>query len=177
TDLEVVLEKHCGFPADVYSLGMLLLAGLVGRPDVSDFREALPSVQIELEEHLCERAGLPGRALVQKLLAEPSKHLQAFHAYAHRLEAYGVAQPLAEELLGVVLRATLRGDPRGFYLSDRGGDARAAMRRLRADLDAVRSALRNALTAAQAAAVREARLAVLDRLWGELQGRAGEGGP
>jgi hypothetical protein len=176
TDLEVVLEKHCGFPADVYSLGMLLLAGLVGRPDVSDFREALPSVQIELEEHLCERSGLPGRALVHKLLAEPSKHLQVFRAYTHRLEAYGVAQPLAEELLGVVLRATLRGDPRVLYLSDRGGDARAAMKRLRADLDAVRGALRNALTAAQAAAVYEARLAVLDRLWGEFQGRAGEGG-
>jgi hypothetical protein len=177
TDLEVVLEKHCGFPADIYSLGMLLLAGLVGRPDVSDFREALPSVQIELEEHLCQRSGLPGRALVHKLLAEPSKHLQVFHAYARRLEAYGVAQPLAEELLGIVLRATLRGDPRVFYLGDRGGDARAAMRRLRADLDAVRGALRNALTAAQASAVREARLVVLDRLWGELHGRAGEGGP
>jgi hypothetical protein len=176
TDLEVVLEKHCGFPADIYSLGMLLLAGLIGRPDVSDFREALPSVQIELEEHLCQRSGLPGRALVQRLLAEPSKHLQVFHAYARRLEGYGVAQPLAEELLGVVLRATLRGDPRVLYLSDRGGDARAALKRVRADLDAVRSALGNALTAAQAAAVHKARLGILDRLWGELQGRNGEAG-
>src|SRR5262249_5706344 len=176
TDLEVVLEKHCGFPADVYSLGMLLLAGLVGRPDVSDFREALPSVQIELEEHLCERSDLPGRALVHKLLAEPSKHLQVFHSHARRLEAYGVAQPLAAELLGILLRAAVRGDPRVFYLSDRGGDARAAMKRLRADLNAVRSALRNALTAAQAAAVREARLAALDRLLGEMQGRTGEAG-
>jgi hypothetical protein len=177
TELEVVLEKHCGFPADVYSLGMLLLAGLVGRPNVGDFREALASVQIELEEHLDERPGLPGRALVQQLLAKPSKHLQVFHAHAHRLEAYGVAQPLAEELLGIVLRATLRGDPRPFYLRDRGGDARAAMKRLRADLDAVRGALRNALTAAQAAAVRDARLAVLDRLRGELQGRTSESWP
>src|SRR5262249_18720953 len=100
TDLEVVLEKHCGFPADVYSLGMLLLAGLVGRPDVSDFREALPSIQIELEEHLRERPCLPGRALVQQLLSKPSKHLRVFHAHARRLETYGVAQPLAEELLG-----------------------------------------------------------------------------
>src|SRR5262249_51454838 len=47
--LSVVLEKHCGFAADVYSLGMLLLAILVGRPDVGDFREALPGVPIELE--------------------------------------------------------------------------------------------------------------------------------
>src|SRR5262249_61889508 len=94
TGLAVVLEKHCGFPADVYSLGMLLLAVLVGHPDVGDFREALPAVQIELEELLHERTPLPGRALVQRLLGERSKHLHAFHTYAHRLADYGVAQPL-----------------------------------------------------------------------------------
>jgi hypothetical protein len=171
TGLAVVLEKHCGFPADVYSLGMLLLAVLVGHPDVSDFREALPGIQIELEEHVRERTPLPGRALVQRLLGERSKHLHVFHTYAHRLACYGVAQPLAEELLGVALRATLRGDPEVFYLADRGADARAALKRLRADLDAVRDALRHALTAAQAAAVRETRLAVLDRLRGRLHGQ------
>jgi hypothetical protein len=170
--LGVVLEKHCGFPADVYSLGMLLLAVLVGRPDVGDFRDALPSVQIELEEQLHEWAPLPSRALVQRLLSKPSKHLQVFHSYAHRLAAYGVAQPLAEELLGVVLRATLRGDPRVFYLADRGADARPALRRLRADLDAVRGAVASTLAAAQAAAVREARLAVLDQLRSRLQRQA-----
>jgi hypothetical protein len=175
--LGVVLEKHCGFPADVYSLGMLLLAVLVGRPDVGDFRDALPSVQIELEDQLHECTQLPSRALVQRLLNKPSKHLQVFHTYAHRLTAYGVAQPLAEELLGVVLRATLRGDPRVFYLADRGADARPALRRLRADLDAVRGALANTLAAAQAAAVREARLAVLDQLRSRLQSQAGQPDP
>jgi serine/threonine protein kinase len=170
----VVLEKHCGFPADVYSLGMLLLAVLVGRPDVADFREALPSIQIELEDYLREPTPLPSRALVRQLLGKPSKHLQVFHTYAHRLAIYGIAQPMAEELLGVVLRATLRGDPRVFYLSDRGADARPALRRLRADLDAVRSAVRNALTAAQEGAVREARLAVLDRLRARLVNRNAE---
>src|SRR4029450_7598177 len=50
--LGVELERHCGFPADVYSLGMLLLAVLIGRPEVGDFREALPGVQIELEDCL-----------------------------------------------------------------------------------------------------------------------------
>jgi hypothetical protein len=167
--LTVVLEKHCGFPADVYSLGMLLLAVLVGRPDVGDFRDALPSVQIELEDPSQQWAGLPSRALVQRLLSKPSKHLQVFHSYAHRLSAYGVARPLAEELLGVVLRATLRGDPSVFYLADRGADARPALRGLRADLDAVRGAVANTLAAAQAAAVREARLAVLDQLRSRLQ--------
>jgi hypothetical protein len=171
TGLAVVLEKHCGFPADIYSLGMLLVAVLVGNPDVSDFREALPSVQIELEESLREQPRLPSRALVQRLLGKPSKHLQVFHAYAHRLAPYGVAQPLAEELLGVALRASLRGDARVFYLSDRGADARAALARLRADLDAVRGALRNVVTAAQAAVVRGARLSVLDQLRGRLQNR------
>jgi hypothetical protein len=156
---------------------MLLLAGLVGRPDVGDFRDALPSVQIELEDQLDEWAQLPSRALVQRLLSKPSKHLQVFHSYAHRLASYGVAQPLAEELLGVVLRATLRGDPRVFYLADRGADARPALRRLRADLDAVRGAVANTLAAAQAAAVREARLAVLDQLRGRLQQRAVQAGP
>jgi hypothetical protein len=175
--LGVVLEKHCGFPADVYSLGMLLLAVLAGHPDVGDFRAALPGLQIELEEHLRDGPSLPGRALVQRLLGEPSKHLHVFHSYAHRLAAFGVAQPLAEELLGLVLRATLRGDTHIFYLADRGGDARAGLQRFRADLDAVRTALRNALTAAQAVAVREARLAVLDQLRARLQGRPTEAEP
>jgi serine/threonine protein kinase len=162
--LAVVLEKHCGFPADIYSLGMLLLAMLTGQPDVGDFREALPGVHIELEDLLAEGVPLPGRALVQKLLGNTSKHLQVFHAHAQQLASFGVAQPLAEELLGIVLRATLRGDSRVFYLTDRGADARAALKRLRTDLDAVRSALRSSLVAAQAATVREARLSVLDQL-------------
>jgi hypothetical protein len=168
TGLAVVLEKHCGFPADVYSLGMLLLAMLVGRPDVGDFREALPGVEIELEDRLRDEGPLPGRALVQRLLSRPSKHLQVFHAYAQRLAEYGVAQPLAEELLGVVLRSALRGDSAAFYLRDRGADARPALQRLRADLDAVRNAARNAFTTAWAAAVRDARLVVLDRLRGMM---------
>jgi serine/threonine protein kinase len=175
--LAVVREKHCGFPADTYSLGMLLLAILVGRPDVGDFRDALPSVQIELEDASHEGTPLPNRALVQRLLNKPSKHLQVFHSYAHRLAAYGVAQPLAEELLGMVLRATLRGHAGISYLADRGADARPALRRLRADLDAVRGAIANTLAVAQAAAVREARLAVLDRLRSRLQGRAVHIGP
>jgi hypothetical protein len=167
--LAVVLEKHCGFPADVFSLGMLLLAVLAENPDVADFREALPGAQIELEEQLRERPAVPARALVHLLLGRPSKHLHVFHAHAHRLAAYGIAQPLAEELLGLVLRATLRGDPRVYYLVDRGGDARVALRRFRSDLDAVRVAVGNALAAAQAGTVRAARLAVLDQLRGQLR--------
>jgi hypothetical protein len=166
----VVLEKHCGFPADVYSLGMLLIALLAGHPEVGDFREALPGVQIELEEQ-CKGGGRPpGRALVHRLLARPSKHLHVFHAYAHRLAAFGVAQPLAEELLGLALRATLRGEGETFYLAHRGCDARPALARLRDDLDAVRAALRAALATAQAAAVRESRLAVLDQFRARLPG-------
>jgi hypothetical protein len=176
--LVVVLEKHCGFPADVYSLGMLLVAVLVGRPDVSDFREALPAVQIELEDFVRDRPELPGRALVQWLLGKPSKHLQVFHLYAGGLSSYGVVQPLAEELLGMVLRSTIRGDPPAFYLADRGADARPAMQRLRRDLDAVRRALASAQTAAQAAAVRESRLAALDLLRARLNNQPAQlGGP
>jgi hypothetical protein len=170
----VVLEKHCGFGADVYSLGMLLLAVLAGHPDVSDFREALPAVQIELEDFVRERPELPGRALVQWLLGKPSKHLQVFHLYANRLASYGIVQPLAEELLGMVLRATVRGDPRVFYLADRGADARPGMSQLRRDLDAVRSALASARTAAGAAAVRESRLAALDLLRARLNSQSAE---
>jgi len=154
-----------------------LTAVLVGRPEVGDFREALSGVFIELEEPLREQPHLPSRALVQRLLSKSSKHLQVFHSYAHKLACYGVAQPLAEELLGIALRATLRGDSPALYLADRGGNARTALQRLRADLDAVRSALRSALTAAQAAVVREARLAVLDHLRGRLHDRATDNRP
>jgi hypothetical protein len=164
TGIAVVLEKHCGFSADIYSLGMLLLAVLAGHPEVGDFREALSGVQIELEDFVRERPPLPGRALVGWLLAKPSKHLQVFHSYVERLRCYGVARPLAEELLGVVLRATIRGESEVFYLKDRGADARPALKRMRRDVDAVRQALRGALIAAQAAAVRESRLLVLDRM-------------
>jgi hypothetical protein len=167
--VSVALEKHCGFAADIYSLGMLLVAVLGGQPDVGDFREGLASVQIELEEYLRDRPPLPSRALVQWLLSKQSRHLQVFHAFAHRLSWFGAAQPLAEELLGIALRALLRGDSRSFYLAHRGADARPALRRLRADLEAVRQALGNALTAAQASTVREARLAVLDQLRGRLK--------
>jgi serine/threonine protein kinase len=170
----VVLEKHCGFPADVYSLGMLLLAVLVGRPDVSDFREALAAVQIELEDFVRERPELPGRALVHWLLGKPSKHLQVFHLYAGQLASCGAVQPLAEELLGMVLRATIRGDVRVFYLADRGADARPAIRRLRRDLEAVRRALASAQTAARSAAVRESRLAALGLLRARLNSRPAE---
>src|SRR5262249_52415896 len=95
----------------------------------------------------------------------------------HRLARYGVAQPLAEELLGVVLRGTLRGDAEVFYLADRGADARPAMERLRSDVDAVRDALRSVLMTAQAAAVRETRLAGLDPLRGRLHGQRLDGLP
>jgi hypothetical protein len=174
TALTVVLERHCGCPADVFSLGMLLLAVLAANPDVADFREALPGIQIELEERAPAHSSLPGRALVHSLLVQPSKHLQVFRAYAQRLDAFGAARPLAEELLGLVLRATLRGDSGVYYLPHRGGDAMRAMRQLRSDLDAIRGALRNTLSAAQAVAVREARLSVLDQFRGRLDGRSAD---
>jgi hypothetical protein len=173
----VIFEKHCGYPADIFSLGMLLLAVLSGNPDVGDFRETLPAVQIELEEKLRNRPRLPGRALVHLLLDRPSKHLQIFHAYAQRLAAFGIGQPFADELLGLVLRATLRGDPQFYYLPNRGGVAREALRRLRDDLDAIRGGLRNTLTMAEALAVRERRLAVLDQLRARLQHQPTASGP
>jgi hypothetical protein len=175
--LTAVLEKHCGFPADVHSLGMLLLALLAGHPEVGDFREALPGVQIELEELCREQPLLPARALVHQLLGRPSKHLHVFRSYAHRLSAFGLARPLAEELLGVVLRAALRGDGPVLYVADRGADARPGLRRLRADLEAVRAALRATLATAHAGAVRETRLAVLDQFRGRVHGCVADAGP
>src|SRR5205823_2021731 len=62
-----------------------------------------------------------------------------------------------------------------FYLADRGADARPALRRLRDDLDAVRAALRYALTAALAAVVCDTRLTVLHQLRARLHNRPAGG--
>jgi len=62
-----------------------------------------------------------------------------------------------------------------FYLAGRGADARPAVGRLRRDLEAVRRALASAQTAAQAAAVRESRLAALGLLRARLKGPEAEG--
>jgi hypothetical protein len=139
----VSVEKHCGFAADVYSLGLVLLALLLGDPDVRAYRDEMTgNLQRALQPHLGELRQASGLALVQKLRDLQQPLLQPFYAYIDRLLLPEPARAAALEMLGVVLRATLRGDRQVFYLQDRGGDARKALERYRRDLDAARALLR-----------------------------------
>jgi hypothetical protein len=172
----VQLEKHCGFPADVYGLGLVLLALLVQDAEAgANHQFLLESMHTILKARLTREPALqetlsrsPARALVYVLLAENDRRLGRLTEFDKRLDAYGQVRSLAEELLGIVLKAILRGSPLG-YLTDRGDDAARGLERLRADLDSVRVALRMALTTEQAALIRDYRRAALGRLQQRLE--------
>jgi hypothetical protein len=154
----VHLEKHRGLPADVFSLGMTLLALLLDDPNVRAYHamvqdEGVQNLRTALQAPAAKGLELlPGRALVAYLTQQQGGYLSSFTDCVSRVrERYPYAGPLAEELLGVVVRATVRGD-RLFYLAHRGDDARPALRRLREDVEAVAAALEQAQAAAASAA-------------------------
>src|SRR5262249_57580061 len=97
---------------------------------------------VKIEESLLshwESAGadpqpVPGRVLVRRVLSRPDEHTRWFRERVEALRIYGEATPLAEELLGIALRALLRTTHHFPYLTDRGADARVALRRLAADV-------------------------------------------
>ncbi len=153
-DVEVFRHKHCGPPADVFSLGMILLA-LLSPEALASYRRALAATPWHslLPSFAPEPEAAPPGDLVRALLdrrapgagGEAAGALLAdFRDCEALLERCGPARPAAQELFGIVLRATLRGAAGQFYLADRGGDAREALRRMRVDLARAAESLREA---------------------------------
>ncbi len=115
SDIEVFWHKHCGASADIFSVGMILLSLLFPHPEVvSAFRKVLALLRRGLlpEYPGGDGQGEPGErpspgTLVQSLL-EPSAAagLDGFQSCEAYLAHYHNCRPLAQELLGIVLRAT-----------------------------------------------------------------------
>jgi hypothetical protein len=151
TPLELTLIPQRGPAADVFSLGMVLASLLLHETLGDDLRRELVKVEESLRSHW-ECAGadpqpIPGRALVRRVLSRPDEHTRWLRERVAALLVYGEATPLAEELLGIALRALLRTTHHFPYLTDRGGDACLALRRLAADVDSVGRALEDDILA------------------------------
>jgi hypothetical protein len=158
TALELALIPQRGLAADIFSLGMVLASLLLNETSGDELRRELVKIEESLLSHW-ECAGadphpVPGRVLVRRVLSRPDEHTRWFRERVAALRGYAEATPLAEELLGIALRALLRTTHHFPYLTDRGGDARLALRRLAADIHAVGRALEEDILAIR---YREAR--------------------
>jgi serine/threonine protein kinase len=151
TALELTLLPQRGLGADIFSLGMVLASLLLHETSGDELRRELVKIEESLSAHW-ECAGadpqpIPGRVLVHRVLSRPNEHTRWFRERVGALQSYGEATPLAEELLGIALRALLRTTHHSPYLVDRGGDARVALERLSADVHSVGRALEEDLLA------------------------------
>jgi serine/threonine protein kinase len=141
TALELTLIPQRGLAADIFSLGMVLASLLLHEASGDELRRELVKIEEALLSHW-ECAGadprpVPGRVLVRRVLSRPDEHTRWFRERVAALRDYAEASPLAEELLGISLRALLRTTHHFPYLTDRGADSRLALRRLAADVHAV----------------------------------------
>lgn len=167
----VTLDKRLGPPADLFSLGMILAALLTGDPEPEPLRDALASLRVALKPLAPKLSGASGRGIIQALTALGDPHLVAFEKdFAAKMEAFGSARPLAEELLGLALRFLLRGDARFFGVEHRGESGGRGLRRLRSDLDRVRGALAATLADEEADGLRRRRLEASRRMRAWLAG-------
>jgi hypothetical protein len=151
TALQLTLIPHRGLAADIFSLGMVLASLLLHETSGDELRRELVKIEESLLSHW-ECAGadphpIPGRVLVRRVLSRPDEHTRWFRERVAALRGYAEATPLAEELLGIALRALLRTTHHFPYLTDRGGDARPALRRLADDVDTVGRALEEEILA------------------------------
>ena len=166
--LELTLIPQRGLAADIFSLGMVLASLLLHETAGDELRRELVKIEEGLLSHW-ECAGadpqpVPGRVLVRRVLSRPDEHTRWFRERVEALRIYGEATPLAEELLGIALRALLRTTHHFPYLTDRGADARLALRRLAADVHSVGRALEEDLLAIRYRAVLDRRRGALRQL-------------
>ncbi|MEI7687212.1 MAG: protein kinase, partial [Planctomycetota bacterium] len=166
----IVIDKSLGRAADLFSLGMILLALLVDETELEAYRKEINSLSRVLQPFADRLRKTPGRELVRLLRGKQERNLPNFCAFADRLNSYGSAKLLADELLGIVLRCTLRlpsvraGSEPMTYLGHRGDDAEKGLKRLRRDVDAVRTTLATLEATRRFEAVRTTRKAKLDWL-------------
>jgi serine/threonine protein kinase len=148
-ELRIIPQR--GPAADVFSLGMVLASLLFHETSGDELRRELGKIEESLFSHWAsvgpDPQPIPGRILVRRVLSRSEEHSRWFRERVDALRIYGEVTPLAEELLGIALCALLRTTHHHPYLEDRGGDARLALRRLIADVRAVRRALNGDLVA------------------------------
>jgi serine/threonine protein kinase len=149
--LELRLIPQRGLAADIFSLGMVLASLVLHETSGDELRRELVKIEESLFSHW-ECAGadpqpIPGRVLVRRVLSRPDEHTRWFRGRVEALRIYGEATPMAEELLGIAMRALLRTTHHFPYLPDRGADARLALQRLAVDVHAVGRALEEDLLA------------------------------
>ena len=132
--LELKIIPQRGPAADVFSMGMVLASLLMQDTSGDELRRELGKIDESLFSHWQsdgpDRAPIPGRVLVRRVLSRPDEHSRWFRDRVEALRSYRDATPLAEELLGIALRALLRSNHHHPYLEDRGGDARLALQAL-----------------------------------------------
>ncbi len=137
----LVLHRACGQPGDIFSLGMLLVAMLTRRVDLTGYRESdLPTIRLYLESRLPALVDVDGQSLL-RLLKRSQLPFQHFPQLDAALARFGDARFLAEELFGVSLRRALRGPKEIFYRSGRGAMSSTNLGRLRTDIERIRRAV------------------------------------
>lgn len=199
-DASIVLDKQLGPAADVFSLGMILLCLLADETELESYRKELAGLVRILLPRSEDLRRTSVRKLLRGLRKSRNNEMPNFCQLIDRLSSNESIAGLAYDLLGIVLRCTLRlpnfanGESENepfTYVAHRGDDAGTGLQRLRRDLDAVCADLRpdeaakasltdiadfekNRLQAVRLE-LEEARprrdLTTLDRLERELQGR------
>lgn len=174
---EVGFVRDAGGSADVFSLGMVLLFLLTReRIDLGVLRRNLPALATAVEKLAADTPQLqtrPARFLADELLRSVPV-LATLNAHVRAVP--GPLQSVYLELVGVAVRALVRGVPRVSYCAHRNDYSIATLDRFAADVVAVRSRLQvlirdDDLNTGRVAARRRAGLVRL-RAWLKVQPQA-----
>ncbi len=137
------LVKQAGRSADLFALGLLLLYVIGrGRIDLTPLRNGIDHIGNTLRAKLPAATPLPARAAVTHLTKVADAPTDSVaRRLLDALPASGSLREPCTELLGIALRACVRGVPGFSYVSHRGNDNHAPLEQLLADLMAVRNRL------------------------------------
>lgn len=136
TGLDIV--KQSGMPADLFSLGMMLLGLVLGETDLRAARDALPQWLAVIDTGADEALG--PRRLTDRLIRAGGQTPSVADLAAKLHAAYGEYTPVSHTFIGLALRLLFRTPAVAFdcYLRHRGDDAGAGLARLAADVRQVR---------------------------------------